>query len=560
MGEPSRGQQLDALTWTFTRSSIVLDESPTLTTILGWIKEYNRQRRRAVSTDKTTLSRNFKTVDGTDSTNAVVRVLVATQKYMEDAKRPTSRLRGYIEQLEGATKSSDRGLQWTNNTPVRRLDEMAREADNRGLTEKAATLLNRMAVLLIRPSVNDKAENLEEALNCAKRAYEMLTADPAARTEERLPIVADSARNAAWASTHLFRRAVRGNPGDPATADHWLREVQKWKRLEADAELSLKREIAAAVACFHSARARALADDDTHSEIRALRAVVDALRVAAPGDSQVWYHDLNLIITRLCAVDWAYSGHERFGRFMSDMFPESVPALAAELMEIYADDPDGKRERAVVQAVLDIKWSFDQIGSVYANGAVSDLGELERLVNAVDVTDFLHAGDSFMLTTMGLARFAIAVHDLVAAGCKLRKVIDEYALLLAARDHCERVFGGTHNRTFGLVVRDQVAALRTEIERRLEATASHRSGRQIEPYADAVAALMDDFALRTLVSNRFGDVDQLRSAHAQVMGLAHAIDRYIGETVQLSDSQRAASLPLEKADREEAADGSSVPD
>lgn len=285
----------------------------------------------------------------------------------------------------------------------------------------------------------------------------------------------------------------------------------------------------AAVARFHAERARGLLINDIVGEMRALSTVAHTLiehhrKESGTSPDTVRYHDLTLIIQRLCATDWAYSEAKDFGDAVADVFPDGIPHLVESLMAIYSPDDRGRRAMSDVQALLRLKQINDQILDSYRSGA-ADIVRLERIISGVDVLDFLRVFDTQMLQALALANYATAFFDCVERDVETAIVplnVDPANLVVTAYDYCRIARIATRDRGSGQTLLVQLGEALCMLEKRVsgEKRAKIRSGRRLFPIA--ARTKMDELVMLALTSRRMRQSDL-----TQVTNSADAIHRYL---------------------------------
>ncbi|MFZ2528147.1 MAG: hypothetical protein WAX14_10910 [Rhodococcus sp. (in: high G+C Gram-positive bacteria)] len=551
--------QIRALAFMISQRNLDIPDKPSLSFLQGLLKKYNDLKKGSgVPYSTATLSRKFRLDSEGLSVDPALMVLRETQDYLIATKGfvPPKLIDCIARMTADGQKSDEHARSWSANAPVDLLRQVAEDAEKNRDLETAAKARCHIAIRMTRPDVpGDRYEAIKSALEHATQGHKLATGIP---EKERSGGVKESAagcaRTAAWALVQLYRLDVSSDVESDGLARR-LDDLIDWKGHEVAAEKLLGRPVAAALAEFHQTRAQALAEYDAHREIHAFAAVAGVLIGKKADDGtwsavhgQIWWHELNAIITRLCALDWAYADDPDHSRGYRRAFPERIDPIVTELMTIYDDDEAGKRAKRRAQAIVNLKKHTEELEKAYATDP-DDLDVIRCLVSKVEIDEFLHASEATGLTAIGLSRYAIAVADLAAADRLPHRRLDPYSLLSTAQDICLRARSGTHDRTFGRFIQARIAYYLHEIEQRLSTVANcsaesedeNREGVEHlseddddghpESYAAAVKELMDELAITTLIEARAEGGNQLKEAQATIRNIAESVCRFIGELV-----------------------------
>lgn len=433
-------------------------------------------------------------------------------------------------------------------------------------------------------------QQAEDAAMYAEQSFERLhllkgLSEVAKNPPETVKQAAKCARTAAWARVQAYQCMLRENGAElgsvdasrTAQEDEFLATIEKWKRHEAYYVELEGNEVAAAFARFHADRARALYEFDNHTEIRAIGALANTLCETAKSNmaqlhSSIYYHDLTSLISRLCAVDWAFSKVFKYEKTLAKAFPKGISDTISELINIYdPDDVPGKHQKASVQALLDIKEAHDAIFEAYepsGRDKISEgrMEEVRRLVENLNLNSFLHAVTATNLTAISLARYAIASYDVqrsspVAGSEKATPSsagsdrngaekesdqggpnIDCQTLLLTAEKACERALARTHNRGSGAFTRDRLEFLRRQIKSRKANAAPSERTEALQSLTEPVNRHVEQITTLVLTRGPFCTVDELYETQLRVTELASAVERF---TRDITDPQESNPSPVE---------------
>lgn len=518
----------EAIAWNVNRKSYRLPAKVTMPSIQAMITAYNEEldKRSArvnqprdtashVPNSRATIYRNIGRADV---------VLIETARYLRSHDRSVPpQLEEYLDSIPGGEEAVSVSLRWNNDTPIAQLRAVHASALQQARPRDVAKISAHYAVMVLQQSTRT-ADHLAEALAVSVTGYEAAhtSAKPVLHSEAM-----DCARAAAWACVLLSRIAITKR--DEKSNRECLTEVQRWKVREAEAADALRLPMTAAVARFHAERARGLLINDIVGEMRALRTVAQTLVDQHQNESNtatdtVRYHDLTVIIQRLCATDWAYTGAKDFGDAVATIFPEGIPVIVETLMTIYSSDDRGRQAMSDVRALLRLKQINDRILDSYPLG-LPDLGRLERIIADVDVLDFLRVFDSQALQALALANYATAFFDYQTRGFTSHvhePIVDPVNLVVTAYDYCRLARVATRDRGSGQALLVQLSAAVRKLDERVPGIdrAEVRTGRQFFPTAARVR--MDELVMLALTSRRMKQADL-----TQVTNSADAIHRYL---------------------------------
>ncbi|MFI8568009.1 hypothetical protein ACIGGF_15770 [Rhodococcus sp. NPDC078407] len=472
----------DAVSWNVSRKSYKWPKTVTMGTIEAMIEAYNAELDRQVKRSGQEPDRASRVPQSRASIYRQVgsanTVLIETARYLRAHDRTVpARLDQFVASLPGGEDSVALPPTLNPDTPTELLRRMYHSAVGQARTPDIVKISAFYSVRLLQES-RRSSENLAKAFDVAQVGYD------AARVSQNStlrPALEECARSAAWSWVLRSRLAVALGEDEPNREA--LKAVHLWKAREADAAESLNRPITAAVARFHAERAQGLLLNDIVGELRALRAVSTALidghrrQHDVENPENVRYHDLTMIIKRLCANDWAYTGSRDFGDAVSEIFPEGIAALVESLMGIYSVDDRGVQAKNDAQALLRLKQTNDGLLASYLTGE-PNIEQLSGEVEKVDVLDFLRAFDIQILQAIALTNYSVALHDLKEAQVELSVPVDPAELLVTAHDYCRfarlatrdrgsgqallRLLGESLERLEGRVPRDLRVKIRSE--------------------------------------------------------------------------------------------------
>ncbi|MGW0025315.1 hypothetical protein [Rhodococcus sp. NPDC003383] len=569
--------QVEALAFMVVQRNVDLGGRPSLRSLSDLIGKYNKVRglegSNRVASSPARLSTLFSSAEDTRREDTVLRMLCETRDFLAaDERSPSvpSKLTECIARMSPAGKAGDEyaGF-WNDDTPVDHIMRIADDVEENGDSETAAAAHSEIALRMSRPNApGGRSEAIDLALEHAKRGHALAMDIPEkVRTTGVKRSAASCARTAAWSLVQLYRSDVKTRV-NRAELNERLKDLIHWKNNEFLAENLNGRPVAAALAKFHQTRAQALAEHDAQGEIMAFAEVVAVIIGRRSDDgswppdvySQMWYHDMTAIITRLCALDWAWADDPERSPGYRRGFPEGTDKIVSELLDYYAaDDEDARRAKKKAEAIFRLKKHTGELDKLYASDPV-DLDGIKSLISAVEIDEFLYASEAAGLTAIGLSRYAIAVADLIKAKRISLPWLEPHSLLPTAKEICLRARNGTHDRTFGKFIQGRVDYYLHEIEQRQSvandsAESEDEKRDEEEPlpenggdcgpeqYSAAVKDLMDTLVVKTLIeAGAEEDWMQLKEAQVSIMNTAEAVSRYIGDLVaeRLDDQERGA--------------------